>query len=98
MTRPTTIRLDARLRKRLERLADELDRSAHRLMLEGIEAFVQDAEDELEWERELDRRERAAARTGKTIGHDHMKRWFAAARRGERVKVPPARKTPRHRA
>jgi predicted transcriptional regulator len=95
MTKPTTIRLDVKLRKRLEQLAEALDRSAHGLMLEGIEAFVQNAEDDLEWERELDRRERAAAKTGKTIAHADMKRWFAAARRGERREVPAARKRAR---
>lgn len=92
MTKPTTIRLDPKVRRRLERLADQLDRSAHGLMVEGIETYLQNIEDDLAWERELDRRERAWKKSGATVSLERLKPWFEAARRGVPTKVPPARK------
>lgn len=92
MTKPTTIRLDPKLKKRIERLAAKLDQTPHRLMVEGIEHAVSLAEERLAFEVEVERRARDfdRRRVGYTL--DDLVPWFESAARGEKKPFPKARR------
>jgi predicted transcriptional regulator len=92
MTKPTTIRLDARLKKRIDKLAVELDQSAHSLMVEGIERAVSAAEEKLAFEAEVSRRARDFDRRGLGYTLDDLVPWFEAAARGKKIRLPKPRR------
>ncbi|MFT3710374.1 MAG: hypothetical protein QM817_22350 [Archangium sp.] len=94
MTKPTTIRLDGKLKKRIEKLAAELDQSAHSLMLEGIERVVVMAEERLELLREAERRSAKFARTRKGLPFEDVKSWLDDLAAGKRRALPKARRLP----
>jgi predicted transcriptional regulator len=97
MTKPTTIRLAPALKKRIERVAKQLDQTPHSLMLEELEAAIAAREEQLEWDLELDRRQAAFDKTRRAIPHADMRKWFEASARGERPAVPAARRVPKAR-
>jgi predicted transcriptional regulator len=92
MTKPTTIRLDDALKKRIDRLAKKLEQSAHSLMVQGIERAVADAEERLELTREADRRSAEFDRTRMAISHDEMMGWLKKKVRGKASPTPKARR------
>lgn len=97
MTKPTTIRLAPALKKRIERVAKQLDQTPHSLMLEELEGAIAAREEQLEWDLELDRRQAAFDKTRRAIPHADMRKWFLASSRGEKAAVPAARRVPKAR-
>ncbi|MFO0601044.1 MAG: ribbon-helix-helix domain-containing protein [Myxococcaceae bacterium] len=92
MTTPTTIRLDAKLKKRLERLAEQLDRSTHGLMLEGIERMVEAVEERLLLAREAARRSADFDRRHVGYSLDDLAPWFEGVARGQNPAMPRPRR------
>ena len=97
MTTTTTIRLEAQLKKRIERLARKLDQTPHSLMVEELSAAIAAREEELAWDLQLDRRQAAFERTRRGIPHEELRIWFDRTARGDRVRIPAARRIPRAR-
>ncbi len=92
MSTPTTIRLDPKLKKRIEKLAKALDQSPHSLMVAGIEDSVRDAESRLAFLKEARRRKAQfdQDQLGYELGDLHS--WFQRSAKGERVAFPPPRR------
>jgi predicted transcriptional regulator len=90
-TDPTTnLELDASIKDRLQRLADARQRTAHGLMREAIEQYV-----DREEKRERLRQDAFAAwaefhATGLHVTADEADAWLARLEAGEDVEPPPA--------
>ena len=92
MSTPTTIRLDPKLKKRIEKLARALDQSPHSLMVAGIEESVRDAEARLAFVKEARRRKAEFDRDN--VGYElaDLRDWFCRSAKGERVAFPAPRR------
>lgn len=92
MSTPTTIRLDPKLKKRIEKLARALDQSPHSLMVAGIEESVRDAEARLAFLKEARERDAEFERTGMGFELADLDEWFDRSAQGERVPLPKPRR------
>ena len=89
MQSTTSLKLDAELKTRLQRLAEARRRSAHWIMREAIEQYV-----EREERREALRRDALAAweeyeATGRHVTGDEADAWLARLEAGDDVEPPP---------
>jgi predicted transcriptional regulator len=91
-TTATSIKLDPELKERIVRLAEAQQRSAHWLMKQAIEEFV----DRAEKRRKFDEESRAAIEeydaTGLHLSHDEVMTWLERRARGEVVPLPELHK------
>ncbi len=89
MTRPTTVRLEPALKKRLDKISAELDRTPHSLMVEGITEAISLAEARLTFMKEARRRSADFAKN--RVGYDleDFDDWFRRATKGERRPALP---------
>ncbi|WP_163578154.1 CopG family ribbon-helix-helix protein [Halomonas faecis] len=92
MTKPTSIKLDDDLKGRVQHLADARQRSAHWLMREAIEQYV-----EREERREAFRQDTLNAwedyqATGLHATADEVEQWLVSWGKDDEVSAPTCRK------
>jgi predicted transcriptional regulator len=88
MTVTQGVKLDASLRKRLEGLAQKLDRSPHWLMCTAIKLYVEREENyEREKREDLVRWENYVL-TGEAVSHDKAAAWLGKLAQGKAVACP----------
>jgi predicted transcriptional regulator len=92
MTTTTTIRLDDDLKTRVAAAAQQAGQTAHAFILDAIARTVEEAELDQEFHRVADERWARILATGKTVPWDDAKAWLEARSRGEKPRVPKARK------
>ena len=92
---PTTLKLSAELKQRIESVVRETGQSAHAFMLEAIERETRLAEERQRFVDEALEARAEFARTG--AGHDaqEVHAYFAARARGKRATRPKVRHWPR---
>jgi predicted transcriptional regulator len=78
-----SVRVPARLRKRLEGLADATSRNRSRLAVEALESYVDDQEEQLA---KIDQGIRDA-NAGRVVSHEKVKRYLQSW--GSKRKLPP---------
>ena len=82
---PTTLRLDAKLKKRIKKLADKAGESPHGYLLRVIQNSVERAESREEWLESGRAAQEEFERTRMAISGDDMHAWVRKLARGEKA-------------
>jgi predicted transcriptional regulator len=84
----TSVKLDAEMKSRVQKIAASQRRSSHWIMREAITQYV----DRVEWQSEFDRAALESLeefeRTGLHLTHDEVDAWLAKLEAGEDVPPP----------
>ena len=92
MGKPTSIKLDDELRNRVQQLADKRQRSAHWLMREAIEQYVEREERREAFKRDALRAWEDYQSTGEHASADEVEKWLASWRSDDEAPTPQCRK------
>jgi predicted transcriptional regulator len=84
-TKVRSIDVDAALVERLERIADEQQRSLEAVLDEALEAYLAQ---EAEWDREAVEASEEYQRTGLHLTNDEVMDWLHRRANGEDVELP----------
>lgn len=84
----TSIKLDAAIKERVQHLADTKRRSAHWVMKEAIEAYVEREEKQEQLREELTARWQEYEETGLHVTADEARTWLMRLARGEEPQLP----------
>jgi predicted transcriptional regulator len=87
-THATSIKLDAELKERIDRLAERRQRTPHWLMKQAIESFVEQEEHADDVVAMLDGRLRHMKETGLHVSNEEAQEWLTRLARGERPPPP----------
>jgi predicted transcriptional regulator len=90
-TTTTSIKLDPAIKERVQRLADARRRSAHWVMKEAIEAYVEREEKQEQLRDELMTRWQEYEETGLHVGDEEARSWLTRLARGEKPPLPEPR-------
>ena len=88
----TTIRIDAKLKERVDAAAQRAGKTVHAFLLESISRTVEQAELDEAFHRIADERFAKVMAGGKTVAWDDAKRYLEARASGARARKPAARK------
>lgn len=88
----TTVRLDDSLKARVAVAAQRAGKTPHALIVDAIEATVQQAEIDADFERVADRRWARLMATGETVAWDDAKTWIEARAQGKAKAKPRAKR------
>lgn len=85
---PTTVKLDSETKKRLQSLAKARRRTAHSLLLEAIETFLERQEEQERLKKEALAAFREYELTGLHVTQDEADQWLAKLEKGQ-YEAPP---------
>ena len=88
----TTVRLDDSLKTRVAAAAQRIGKTPHALILDAIEATVQQAEVDADFERVADQRWARLMATGETVFWTDAKCWLEARAQGKAKAARPPTK------
>ena len=95
---PTTLRLDAKLKKRIKKLADRAGESPHGYLLRVIQSSVERAESREEWLESGRAAQEEFEGTRMALDPDETFAWFQRVAKGEKAAPPKPRFVPRRQA
>lgn len=84
----TSIKLDPAVKERIQRLADARRRSAHWVMKEAIEEYLEREEKQEQLRDELTARWREYEETGLHVSDEEARTWLMRLARGEKPPFP----------
>lgn len=84
----TSLKLDPKLKERVERVAKSYDRSAHWVMKHAIEEYVERAESDEEFRRRAEASWEHYEQTGLHLTHEEVMEWLERRSRGEDPPMP----------
>lgn len=87
-TSTTSIKLDPAIKERVQRLADAQRRSAHWVMKEAIEEYVEREEKQEQLRAELTTRWEEYEETGLHVTADEAREWLTRLVHGEKPPLP----------
>jgi predicted transcriptional regulator len=91
---PVSLRVPVEMARRIAKMADAMETSAHAFMLEAIKEKLDAEEVQVAFRAEAERRLASMKKTGQGIPADEVFDYLRARIRGEKVKRPKARRLP----
>ena len=88
----TTVRLDDSLKARVAVAAQRAGKTPHALIVDAIQAMVQQTEIDADFERVADQRWARLMATGETVAWDDAKTWIEARAQGKAEAKPQAKR------
>ena len=87
-TSTTSVKLDAEMKERIERIAEAKERSAHWIMKRAIEEFVDREEKRAQFLKDAEESWEEYQSTGLHVTFDEVDQWLGKLARGEKARPP----------